>query len=57
MQIVEELAAYNLYLTERRAESAKAYLVEKGFDANRLETVGQGEKDPIASNNTSLGRS
>jgi outer membrane protein OmpA-like peptidoglycan-associated protein len=50
-------SAYNLYLTERRAESAKAYLVEKGFDANRLETVGQGEKDPIASNNTSLGRS
>ena len=49
--------SYNLYLSERRAESAKTYLVGKGFDANRLETIGQGEKNPIANNNTNLGRS
>jgi outer membrane protein OmpA-like peptidoglycan-associated protein len=47
---------YNKYLSERRAVSAKAYLVKKGFDANRLETLGFGEKNPIANNNTSAGR-
>jgi len=48
--------AYNLYLSERRTESVKAYLVEKGFDANRLETMGYGEKNPIESNKTRAGR-
>jgi OOP family OmpA-OmpF porin len=47
---------YNQYLSERRAVSAKAYLVKKGIDANRLETLGFGEKNPIANNNTSAGR-
>jgi OOP family OmpA-OmpF porin len=49
-------AGYNQYLSERRAVSAKAYLVEKGFDANRLETLGFGEKNPLTSNNTRAGR-
>lgn len=47
---------YNQYLSERRAESAKAYLVEKGFAADRLETVGFGEKNPLTDNNTRAGR-
>ncbi|TXD54190.1 MULTISPECIES: OmpA family protein [unclassified Polaribacter] len=47
---------YNLYLSERRAESAKAYLVKKGFDADRLETLGYGEKNPLSTNNTRSGR-
>ena len=49
-------AGYNQYLSERRAVSAKAYLVKKGFDASRLETLGFGEKNPLASNNTRAGR-
>ena len=48
---------YNLYLSERRAEAAKAYLVEKGFAADRLETAGLGEKNPLESNDTRAGRS
>jgi len=50
-------ADYNLYLSERRAVSAKEYLVEKGFDANRLETKGFGEENPLASNDKRAGRS
>ncbi|MCG1035372.1 OmpA family protein [Polaribacter sargassicola] len=48
--------AYNLYLSERRTESVKAYLVKKGFDADRLETKGYGEKEPVATNKTRAGR-
>ena len=49
-------AGYNQYLSERRAASAKAYLVNKGFDANRLETLGFGEKNPLTTNTTRAGR-
>jgi len=38
---------YNQALSEKRAESVKAYLVkEGGIDANRLSTIGHGEKNP-----------
>jgi OOP family OmpA-OmpF porin len=39
--------AYNLKLSERRANSVKDYLVSKGVSASRLSTVGKGEADPI----------
>lgn len=39
---------YNVALGERRAESAKKYLVNLGIDANRLETISYGEERPIA---------
>jgi len=48
---------YNLKLGARRAAAVKAYLVSKGVDANRIYTESKGEKDPIASNKTSEGRS
>jgi len=35
--------AYNRILAEKRAVSAKAYLVKKGISANRVEAVGYGE--------------
>ena len=49
--------AYNQKLSVRRAESVKAYLVSKGVEANRVYTEGKGEKQPVASNKTSDGRS
>ncbi len=38
---------YNLALGERRAQAAKAFLVNLGIDANRLETISYGEERPI----------
>jgi peptidoglycan-associated lipoprotein len=39
---------YNLALGNRRATSAKQYLVSHGVDASRIETVSFGEERPIA---------
>lgn len=47
--------AYNQRLSERRAKSVKQYLVSRGVDAGRLDTVGKGESEPIA-DNTKNGR-
>lgn len=38
--------SYNQKLSERRAESVKAYVVGKGIEANRVYTEGKGEKQP-----------
>ena len=35
--------AYNLKLSQKRAESAKEYLVARGIAADRIEAVGYGE--------------
>ena len=47
---------YNLALGERRANSARDYLVSRGIAASRLRTVSYGEDRPIADNNTAQGR-
>lgn len=47
---------YNQSLSERRAETAKAYLVSAGVAANRMRTFGKGERDPRCSNDTEAGR-
>ncbi len=48
---------YNQDLSERRAASVKAFLVERyTVDATRLETVGFGESKPVADNGTPEGR-
>lgn len=49
--------SYNQSLSERRAASVKSYAVSKGVDSNRLKTVGKGESEPIASNDTAEGMS
>jgi OOP family OmpA-OmpF porin len=41
---------YNQRLSERRAQSVKAYLVSKDDAASRLDTVARGEQDPVALN-------
>ncbi len=44
--------AGNLTLSQDRADSVKAFLVENGIDADRMETEGFGESQPIAPNDT-----
>jgi len=39
---------YNLALGERRANSAKAYLVSLGVDANRISVLSYGKERPVA---------
>ena len=48
--------AYNQGLSERRADSVRKFLVEKGIDEARLTSVGFGESNPIATNDTREGR-
>jgi outer membrane protein OmpA-like peptidoglycan-associated protein len=43
-------------LSVKRAEAAKAYLVSKGINADRMTTAGFGSKDPVADNKTADGR-
>jgi outer membrane protein OmpA-like peptidoglycan-associated protein len=49
--------AYNLGLSQRRADAVKAYLESKGANlAGRFTATGFGESKPIASNDTEEGR-
>ena len=48
--------AYNQQLSERRAMSAKSYLVSMGIPSDRIRTAGKGEAEPIASNESEAGR-
>jgi len=48
--------AYNLELSQERAEAVKRILVGYGVGPERLETVGYGEANPIAPNDTPEGR-
>ena len=43
-------------LSRSRADAVKAYLIQKGVDASRLETEGYGPDRPIASNSTEQDR-
>jgi len=49
--------AYNQRLSEDRARSVADFLVNKKVTPARIELVGFGEKNPVASNKTSKGRS
>jgi outer membrane protein OmpA-like peptidoglycan-associated protein len=48
--------AFNLRLSQKRAESVVDYLVGKGVERERLVPKGFGEEKPIASNKTDAGR-
>lgn len=49
-------AEYNQQLSERRAATVKAALVGGGLPAPEVRTLGLGESDPIADNETDAGR-
>jgi len=49
-------AKYNMGLSERRANSVMAYLLNAGINQNRLSAVGYGFDRPIATNATDAGR-
>ncbi len=49
-------AKYNQWLSEKRAQRVKDYLVSKGIDPSRLEAKGYGLTQPVASNATAEGR-
>lgn len=47
---------HNQTLSEGRANAVKAYLTGAGIDASKLSTKGLGATQPVASNDTALGR-
>jgi len=49
-------AAYNQGLSERRADSARTYLLGAGLEAGRVTAMGRGEEEPVATNDTEAGR-
>ena len=48
--------ATNSKLSQNRANVVKKFLVQHGVDANRIQTVGYGSENPVASNKTAAGR-
>jgi outer membrane protein OmpA-like peptidoglycan-associated protein len=48
--------AYNLKLSQRRADSVRNYLVDSGANPDQLQTKGYGQTQPTASNATAEGR-
>ena len=40
-------AQYNQRLSEKRADAVRAYLVSKGFDGSKIETLGSGKTNPV----------
>jgi len=46
----------NVTLSQKRADSVKAYFVSKGIDESRIKTRGAGPDEPIADNKTAAGK-
>lgn len=48
--------AYNMDLSQRRAQSVKSLIIADGVSGSRLKTEGRGETEPIGDNTTAAGR-
>jgi flagellar motor protein MotB len=48
--------AYNDSLSAQRAAAVKEYLVAQGVPPERIATLGRGESDPVADNDSDVGR-
>ncbi len=48
--------AHNIALSERRAQSVRQALIERGIESRRMEATGVGPDEPIATNDSSVGR-
>ena len=48
--------SYNQQLSERRARSVTSFLINKKITPARFDTIGFGEKHPVADNSTEQGR-
>jgi outer membrane protein OmpA-like peptidoglycan-associated protein len=44
-------------LSDRRAAAARNFLVSQGVPSDRIRTMGRGESEPVASNETAAGQS
>ncbi|MEJ2478896.1 MAG: OmpA family protein [Acidihalobacter sp.] len=49
-------ASYNLQLSRKRAAAVANYLAAQGVQAVRIQAIGYGENNPVASNATASGR-
>ena len=47
---------YNDGLSQRRADAVRTYLIEQGIGAIRLTSLGKGESEPVAGNESAEGR-
>jgi outer membrane protein OmpA-like peptidoglycan-associated protein len=47
---------YNQSLSQRRAAAAASYLASQGVSSARLRSLGRGESEPLATNDTEAGR-
>ena len=49
-------AEYNMMISKKRAAAVAAYIEEQGIESSRITASGEGEENPIASNDTPEGR-
>ncbi len=47
---------YNMQLSQSRADSVRTYLIQRGYEADRIQAHGMGEANPVADNATAEGR-
>jgi outer membrane protein OmpA-like peptidoglycan-associated protein len=47
---------YNFHLSQTRADSVRAFLIQRSVDPMQIKAFGYGENEPIASNDTAKGR-